>query len=139
MSLEHDKLACPSAALDKDVSLLGVIDAQGSVQFIGTPIPVTEEFVQIARNGRSPEKRFRFTTTCAQRGCAQWAGGRCHIGAVVAATTLAPESDALLPCGLRDRCRWYDQEGKRVCNTCRYVVTDGRPEDRSAPERRPPT
>lgn len=96
------------------------------MEFLGEPLPVNEEFIQIATKGRSVGQRFRFAGPCLKAGCAQWRDGGCSVAAETmtrAQTTAAP---AQLPdCGIRASCRWYAQEGAVICTACPEVLYDG--------------
>jgi len=77
----------------------------------------------------SPEKRFRFSSPCAQCGCKQWvegeSGGKCGVIEEVLATPLPEFLPRTLPeCAIRPQCRWFLQRGEEACSVCRYVVTD---------------
>lgn len=116
---------CPSARCEEEALLLGVVQADGVVAFLATPLPVTAEFAEIAAQGRAPEKRFRFANTCRESGCRQWDGGRCGVIDDVITRLCTGTEDAPLPrCALRPRCRWFAQTGAPACHVCRGVVTD---------------
>jgi hypothetical protein len=75
----EDAVLCPSSRCEEGATLLGVVQSDGRVGFASRRYEVTQEFVQIARAGRAPEKRFRFASTCAMKGCRQWTGERCGV------------------------------------------------------------
>ncbi len=130
---EHDDkprtLRCPSAPCRPGAQLIGIVMPDGRVAMTPDEIFIDEDFVERARVGRAPEKRFRFSSPCIAAGCKQWTGSRCGIADEVDAH--APDDaivEALPACAIRDDCRWYDQLGARACHVCPLVVTDGRPE-----------
>jgi hypothetical protein len=112
--------------------LLGVIDENGRVGYLTPAITVDQEFVEKAKQGRSPRKRFRFAGPCVEESCAQWTGSRCGVIDTVfdAVQTLAPapaRPDGVLPhCAIRSSCRWFAQEGAAACAACPFVITDCR-------------
>ena len=89
---------------------------------------VDKEFVGIAGQGRAPEKRFRFAHKCVERGCKQWAEGKCGIIDAVLAHHTRPESkpDQLPQCAIRPACRWFAQRGAAACAICPEIITDAR-------------
>src|ERR1700694_2540267 len=69
-----DYTRCPSSDCHAGAVLLGIVLPNGRVAFASNRIVVDEEFVRIAREGRPPERRFRFSTTCVRGACRQWTG-----------------------------------------------------------------
>lgn len=65
---------------------------------------------------------FRFGAKCEERGCQHFDGSRCNLGARVR-HGLPAVVDALPPCLIRPRCRWYAEQGGEVCLRCPQVVT----------------
>ena len=118
---------CPSSRCEEGALLLGIVQADGTVAFTSDEIRIDAAFVQIAKQGRNPESRFRFSGPCQKKRCAQWTGNRCGVAdlviqeiseAGIAASTLAPN------CAIRTKCRWFDQAGDRACYVCPLVITD---------------
>lgn len=105
--------------------LLGIVLPDGRIAFASDKIVLSEQFVQIAKEGRSPEKRFRFSGKCVKSGCKQWTGKRCGV-----VDTLIEESEArsqptdLPECSIRSQCRWFHQRGPSACVICPEVITD---------------
>lgn len=124
-SSDDQKIRCPSGMCELGSSLLGVINRSGEVEYLGRPLQLSEAFIKSANQGRQPEKRFRFTTTCQEQGCKQWGNGRCSvIDEVTYALSEDGDSEHLPRCGIRDSCRWFMQAGKAACAVCNLVVTD---------------
>jgi hypothetical protein len=97
----------------------------GRVAFSSEQIIVDQEFVQIASEGRPPEKRFRFGGLCAQGGCQQWTGSRCGVIDTVMETLSNGKDTPVLPdCSIRSQCRWFFQSGADACAVCPEVITD---------------
>ncbi len=120
---------CPSAACEPGAILLGLVDAEDRVGYLSPPLRIDEEFVARARQGRSPEKRFRFASACVEEGCRQWADGRCGVidEVLASAEAVALAEPGTLPhCAIRSSCRWYDQVGREACEVCPLVITDCR-------------
>lgn len=136
-------LLCPSSTINEPhAQLIGVVNADGRVAFAEAPIDLTPEFVRIAKQGRDPDKRFRFTSACVQRGCLQWRDGRCALAddvlmaftpepssepapdASAGPTTGAEAAPELAPCPIRTRCRWFHQLGPASCAVCPEVIAN---------------
>jgi hypothetical protein len=119
------QILCPSSVCREGAILIGIVMSDGQVAFSSSEIVVNKEFVQIARRGRTPEKRFRFAGTCAKNGCRQWTGARCGV-----IDSLTESSENLnvpieLPdCSIRSQCRWFYQLGADACSICPKVITD---------------
>ena len=128
---------CPSSRCEPGAVLLGVIVGPGTLAYASDRLVVDEEFVQIARAGRSPEKRFRFSARCVQSACRQWTGTRCGvIDAVLEA--VEPRSTEELPeCSIRPDCRWFRQSGAAACAVCPEIVTDCRVDAEPSPDGEP--
>lgn len=118
-------IRCPSAKCEPGSSLLGIVNREGKIDYLETPFPLNSTFLEAAQQGRTPEKRFRFTASCVESGCQQWLEGRCTVAdKVIAALQSEPPAKALPHCGIRASCRWYRQSGKAACSVCEHVVTD---------------
>ncbi len=119
---------CPSAPMQEGSLLLGVVGADGGVQYLPEAMAVTREFVEVASQGRPAEQRFRFSSPCLSKGCGQWQDGRCSIADVVNELSIETQqvATALPTCIIRATCRWHQQNGDSVCYKCRIVVTDQR-------------
>lgn len=120
-----DDRLCPSSLAEVGGALIGVVGADGRVGLLGRPLPVDADFLEVARRGRAPEKRFRFAAPCVRSECRQWSGGRC--GVIERVLAITGEVDRPLPpCGIRARCRWFSQRGGVACHACPEIVTDTR-------------
>ena len=65
---------------------------------------------------------FRFGARCDEHRCGHYDGSRCNLGARVK-QGLPAVVDALPPCLIRPKCRWYAEQGGEVCLRCPQVVT----------------
>jgi len=120
---------CPSARCKEEAVLLGIVQQNGHISFASDRIGIDSRFVQIARMGRSPEKRFRFADDCINSSCAQWINGRCGVIDEIVHTFSADPGPSELPnCSIRTQCRWYKQCGAKACSVCPQVITDLRSE-----------
>ena len=125
MSDSDEPRLCPSARCEDGSILLGVIQPDGRVGYFGGKMVVEDDFCTQAKEGRAPERRFRFANRCVEAGCKQWSGTRC--GVIDRVTDLAGKEELpsdLPECGVRDRCRWFYQSGSGACRVCQLVVTD---------------
>lgn len=123
--MTKDTILCPSACCESGAILLGIVLPDGKVAFARDRVVVDESFVQIARNGRAPESRFRFSTSCAREACKQWTGERC--GVIDMVLQHLGDKEILPPlseCSIRPQCRWYQQVGRSACSVCPLVITD---------------
>ena len=129
MSKSPDSPAlCPSAPGTPGALLIGVVEENGLIANLGTPLPVDAGFLEAVATHGPPERRFRFSSRCVEGHCSQWDGRGCGlIDRVVGyvATEHALETQATLPrCGIRASCRWWRQRGASACMACPLVVTD---------------
>lgn len=127
--MTESKIVCPSWECEAGASLIGIVLPDGSVAFSKDRIVVDAAFVEVARQGRSPEKRFRFSSTCKRAACIQWTDGKCGIVDRVIHehadhTTAADEAFVLPECSIRPQCRWHLQSGDAACRACPEVITD---------------
>ena len=124
--MDDKTILCPSARCEEGAILVGIVMSDGRVAFASDRITIDREFVQIAREGRPPEKRFRFSSPCAKGGCAQWTGERCGVIDEELAATPRASPDELPECSIRPQCRWFEQSGAAACAVCPDVITDMR-------------
>lgn len=122
-----EPVLCPSYMCESGAILLGIVLPNGRVAFSHDRVVVDDEFVRIAKEGRAPEKRFRFSGPCVGGACKQWDGTRCGvIEDIIHAAPPDFEAAGLPRCLIRDRCRWFSQRGGAACMVCPDVVTDAR-------------
>jgi hypothetical protein len=117
--------SCPSSVAKPGATLLGIVNSNGVVGYIDTPIKIDESFIEQAGEGAVLENSFRFSAKCAKTGCVQWQNGTCGvIEKVIALNPLWHEAHSHLPdCSIRSSCRWHFQEGAKACSYCPYVIT----------------
>lgn len=117
---------CPSSTSHEGALLLGVVQGDQTVALLNTDLTVDASFVAKAEAEGFPEKRFRFAGKCVKSGCKQWTGTKC--GVIKEFSEYNPHLDNMefpLPdCIIRNRCRWFSQEGNKACIICPYVITD---------------
>lgn len=127
--------ACPSSRAEPGAVLLGIVSPDGKVAYLTPRLRIDADFVELSKQGRSPEKRFRFSGPCVEGDCAQWTGRRCGvIDAALSSADLASVTaraadgpDQPLPkCSIRQHCRWFSQSGRQACRVCPSIVTDTR-------------
>lgn len=123
--MDTETILCPSSRCQEGAILVGIVLPDGRVAFSSNQIVVDQEFVQIANEGRSPEKRFRFGGLCVKGGCQQWTGSRCGvIDSIMKSTQNRTETSTLPDCSIRSQCRWFYQSGADACGVCSDVITD---------------
>lgn len=125
----NDRLTCPSSRAAPGARLLGVVQDDGRVAFLPTPLTIDVEFVTRAENAGSPERRFRFAGACVKGLCSQWTGTACgvieRVLERIAVDKLEPGDEAAPPaCAIRADCRWYRQRAVAACRICPLIVTD---------------
>lgn len=122
----HNK-TCPSSHCADGAILLGVVGPHGVI-YREQLTRIDAAFVELASQGGTPEKRFRFANKCVENGCKQWSNGKC--GVIEAVMNHYPgeaSEDGDLPrCSIRDTCRWFSQAGRAACMICPGIVTDSR-------------
>ena len=123
---EPEQLTCPSARAEPGNLLYGRV-SNGRVERLGTPLEVTQDFVDAVSANGPAEQRFRFAGTCQEGKCAQWTGHGCGVIDRVLQEADTAAGEAALPrCFLRAHCRWYSQRGAAACGACTLVITDRR-------------
>jgi hypothetical protein len=115
---------CPSSKCTDGAQLIGVVKEDGHVDMLKEAIQVDETFVNVAKQGRLPEMRFRFANKCIKNGCKQWTGERCGIIDQIMQHVNETDNTSLPECSIRPQCRWYNQSGMEACKICPLVITD---------------
>lgn len=118
-------LSCPSAQPDMaGAEVFGVVDvAEGAprIAYLKANAVISPE-VMASLGVVDPVRVFRFSGKCENGRCAQFDGGRCGLGARIAAQ-LPAVVDALPSCRIRASCRWFAEQGGDICLRCPQVVT----------------
>lgn len=127
--MAESAILCPSWKCEAGASVIGIVLADGSVAFSKERIVIDAAFVETARQGRSPEKRFRFSSTCKRVACIQWTDHKCGLVDRIISeheqrTATSQESFVLPECPIRPHCRWHLQSGNAACRACPEVITD---------------
>jgi hypothetical protein len=122
--------SCSNSVCVENSILLGTVRGDGQVKILTDRVVVDKDFIQIAKTGRKPERRFRFANSCIEKNCVQWENGQSGLNhKLVNAFLDEKESQLLLKnkvtrCPIRDTCRWYSQCGFDACRICPEIVTD---------------
>jgi hypothetical protein len=125
----EENILCPSSKCEEGAILLGIVQQDGHVGFVNQRLYINKEFVEVARTGRSPEKRFRFGNKCMSAACEQWSDGHCTVMERIMNVNGSVREPSCLPsCSIRPQCRWYQQHGGRACAICPFIITDSSPE-----------
>jgi hypothetical protein len=125
-------ILCPSSRCKDGAIVLGIVLPNRTIAYADQRYRIDAAQAEAMQQAPiSPEKRFRFSSPCAQCGCGQWQkdssehGGHCGVIEQVLATPQPPSLPKDLPvCSIRPQCRWFVQRGEEACSVCRYVVTD---------------
>ena len=118
-------LTCPSAQPDMaEARIFGVVAGtpeEPRVAYLKRSATVSEEM--LAQLGDlQPTQVFRYAARCEESACAQFENGCCSLGRRIA-ERLAPVTDALPSCQIRDGCRWFAEIGGSACLRCPQVLT----------------
>jgi hypothetical protein len=122
----NPQLLCPSFRCVEGAILLGIIGPDGKVGYIRPAPTIDDEFVSQAREGRTPEQRFRFAAPCQESGCEHWSGARCGVVDQSLVAAEVAHTELVIPdtpprCDIRSRCRWFAQAGFDACSVCPFV------------------
>jgi hypothetical protein len=127
-SLSHPQRLCPSSRCEAGNILLGIVGSDGSITFLGQRLEIDANFVEIAKSGRPPEQRFRFSSPCLKPGCEKWTGSGCGVAEILNANASGLPASAAqqsLPrCSIRSECRWHGEYGNSICFACSWVITE---------------
>lgn len=116
---------CPSAQCKEGAELLGVVQRDGTIGYLGGRTVIDSAFVQLATKVGKPEQRLRFSDRCVEGKCKQWTGTQCGvINNVIAELKPLRQLRTLPKCSIRSECRWYSQAGADACAVCPLVVTE---------------
>lgn len=113
---------CPSSHAEPGAILLGIVGSDGRIGYVTPQLRIDSGFVESSKEGRAPEKRFRFAGPCIETGCAQWSDNKC--GVIESALQAVEGIQGLPKCSIRPRCRWFSQRGSAACAVCPLIVTD---------------
>lgn len=125
------KYACPSSSPSAPGAKVFAVMA-GSVDtprasYLAKGVSLESEEVSLPA-GVEPTRVFRFSGSCVEKGCGQFANGACQLGKTVA-KLLGDASDTIPACSIRGDCRWYAENGPSICRKCPQVMTTVRPSD----------
>lgn len=128
MARPNSAKLCPSSRCEEGHNLLGIVNAEGRIDFLAEPFMVDATFVAAASEGRAPAQRFRFSSPCLTSGCEKWDGERCGVAKILderGPELLPPNTASALPrCAIRPGCRWHGEHGDSICYTCSWVITE---------------
>lgn len=117
---------CPSYAAVPGALLLGRVGADGGVERLVNPLPITESFLSILREQDvDADLSYRFAGPCHQGRCSQWADGQCQVARRNTAEVTHDYEGDLPECGIRESCRWFNQQGPVACSACAFVIRGG--------------
>lgn len=116
-------ILCPSAPCEEGNLLIGRTLNDDNVKILKKPIKINVSFVEEAKKHRTPEKRFRFASSCKQKKCRNWNGDQCTIPDTVEQLLLYAPINTIPECGIRNLCRWHLQSGENICLLCPFITT----------------
>jgi hypothetical protein len=101
-------------------AIIGICRPSNSkVQFLTEELPVPTTLPFVIRPD-SLVLRARFVGRCVTERCQHWSGVRCRLGQAVAATE-TKEKNLLPTCAIREKCRWFHENGASACNPCQHL------------------
>ncbi len=112
---------CPITECELGAKLIGVKIDNDTFDFLKENIIVDEDLFNVVTAVSNPEKRFRFSNVCLENGCKHWQSESCGCLRKVLSNveSLLLNKDTTLPqCSIRERCRWFHQEGRMACDVC---------------------
>lgn len=119
-----DSLLCPSYVSKPGAKLFGIQNSEGKIDYLQETITIDQTFVDTSRQGRPAEERFRFAGKCIEKGCHQWndSAHQCGLVSAIIERMNSPLANAPQHCPIRNRCRWYAQQGMEACANCNDIV-----------------
>ncbi len=118
----HKSKMCPSYVAKAGAQLFGVVNNEGNITYISTPLQVTEEFIQ-DNIGKTPlEQRFKFAGKCVEKGCGQWNNEKHECSLPKLVENLQKVNTKIGFCAIRNSCRWFSQENYKACLSCNEVL-----------------
>ncbi len=115
---------CPSSTLEiPESEIFGVVEGTvhvPRVTYLGRSHPITPALLAAA-DPVEPTEIFRFVGACLETGCQQFGNGQCQLAKRMV-QGLPEVTPTLPPCAIRQRCRWWHQEGEPSCRRCPQIV-----------------
>lgn len=125
MARGETPLMCPSAQPDMaDARIFGVVAGTAEeprLAYLKRDAVVSEEMLE-RLGDLQPTQVFRYAARCEESACAQFDKGCCSLGKRIA-ERLAPVTDSLPSCQIRQGCRWFAEIGGAACLRCPQVLT----------------
>ena len=123
---DDEPRTCPSGRCEEGAVLLGIVSPDGTVAYITPQVRLDKPFVDRAKQGRTPEARFRFAQPCIEHDCRNWVADGCDVIEQALQSSKLPRQAAgnrsLPRCSIRPTCRWFGQRGAEACTVCPLVV-----------------
>ena len=107
-----------------DARIFGVVTGspeEPRVAYLKKGATVSEEMLEQLGEVK-PTQVFRYAARCEESACAQFDKGCCSLGRRIA-ERLAPVTDSLPSCQIRQGCRWFAEIGGAACLRCPQVLT----------------
>lgn len=118
-------LMCPSA--QQEMSNAVILGVRGSssedslISYLENPAPVSSKLLALTEP-LLPTEVYRIAARCEEKACRHFDGNSCSLATRIV-QILPSVVDVLPPCKIRNRCRWFQQEGRAACWRCPQVVT----------------
>jgi hypothetical protein len=118
-------LMCPSAQPEMSNAVIlgvrGVSSDDSLISYLENPAPVSSKLLALTEP-LPPTEVYRIAATCEEKACRHFDGSSCTLATRIV-QILPAVVDVLPPCKIRNRCRWFQQEGRAACLRCPQVVT----------------
>ena len=125
MASGETPLICPSAQPDMaEARIFGVVAGspeEPRVAYLKQGATISGEMLE-QLGDLKPTQVFRYAARCEGSACAQYDKGCCSLGRRIA-ERLAPVTDSLPSCQIRQGCRWFAEIGGAACLRCPQVLT----------------
>jgi len=119
---QGDDIQCPSYQIEEATGVLGRRQENGTVKLFETILPVPDS-ARPTLVANEALRTTRFVGPCLSDECVYWNQG-CRLG--TALSRVPGHADSAIPdCPIRDRCRWYLENGSSSCRVCVSVTFTG--------------
>jgi hypothetical protein len=119
-------LLCPSGDVDMPKSAIfgiigGTVDIPELV-YLDEVKSIPPELLTLDSPVK-PSEIFRIAANCIEGGCKHFDGAECRLVERIV-DRLSAVVETIPDCAIRDRCRWWNQEGKAACLRCSQIVRE---------------
>jgi hypothetical protein len=118
-STKQTGLSCPSASNSHGDKVFAVFDeSKDELRYLSAAVEVPE-IVKITLDMNNFALKNRLEGKCVTSSCDYWQGA-CRLGYFVSKVEV-PVQVMSKHCAIRNTCRWYKENGPKICETCAFV------------------